>query len=346
MRTRWFALVLSFSLLSGLTARIAVAELTAASVWGHDFAAAEAEATRLKRPLVIHFGATYCPPCRRMEKEVLHTPQVLKTLDAGFVAVKVDLPSNPALQKRFNVQSMPTDVILSPDGRVLARAEGYDGAAATKQKYVNNLTKIDNQYAAAGTRLPRTAAGAVDQKLPSIPAIPDRALAGNDKLVPQPTEPRKVDVPGDSVPGVTPPADGEIDRTVPPEFPEIIVAMDGYCPVTLRTSRTWKTGNKDFATEYDGQVFYFTAAEKMQEFKANPERFAPRLLGCDPVVLAESDLAIRGSTKFGAYYEGSLFLFQTAESRARFKKTPQRYSQLKHVLRPEDVKRVASNSDK
>ena len=345
MRIRNFVLTLGFVLLTGVSAR---AELDPNTVWGHDFAAAETEAARLQRPLVVHFHAVWCGPCRKMEKELLHTQQLMKSIDAGFVAVKVDVDRNPKVQQRFKVTNMPTDLILSPDGKILSRSEGYD--ATIRQKYLNNFNRIDGQYAKAGTRLPRTVPSAGEPQQPliasTVPAIPDRAVASKDKLVPQPSEPRKVDVPAESTTGAIPQNEDLQDGPVTSEPAEIQVAMDGYCPVTLRTSRTWKTGSKDIALEHDGQVFYFTAAEKRDEFKAHPEKFAPRLLGCDPVVLAENDLAIRGSTKFGAFYEGSLFLFESADSRTKFKKTPTRYSQLKHAIKPEDVKKVASTTGK
>lgn len=347
MRTRWFALTLSFSLLSSLTARQALADPTADSVWMTDFAAAQAEATKLNRPLVVHFYGKTCPPCRQMEKEVLNTPQLLKLLDNGFVAVKlpVEKAANLKLLHKYGSEMMPTDVVLSPEGKVLSQSTGF----VSHRDYLAKISKIDAKYAAEGNRLAK--AGAVPNEQPpaltnSVPAIPDRAIASNDKLVPQPSEPRKVAVPGESTPGAAPSAEPLQDGNATPEVVEIQVAMDGYCPVTLRTTRTWKAGNKDFSLEHDGQVYYFTAADKLQEFKANPDRFAPRLLGCDPVVLAESDLAVRGSTKFGAFYEGSLFLFESAESRTKFKKTPTRYSQLKHALKPEDVKKIASNTDR
>ena len=92
MRIRWIALSLSIFAFSATAAR---AGLTPTDVWGHDLAAAEAEAAKLQRPLVIHFHATWCGPCKKMEKELLNTPHVLKSLDAGFVAVKVDLTNNP-----------------------------------------------------------------------------------------------------------------------------------------------------------------------------------------------------------------------------------------------------------
>jgi YHS domain-containing protein len=149
-------------------------------------------------------------------------------------------------------------------------------------------------------------------------------------------------VPAEATPRAAPSSDELQDSRPTTEIAEIFVAMDGYCPVTLRATRTWKAGSKEFAHEHEGQTYFFTSADKLAEFQTNPDKYAPRLLGCDPVTLADNDLAIRGSTKFGAFYEGALFLFENAESRTKFKKTPTRYSQLKHALKPEDVKKVAS----
>jgi YHS domain-containing protein/thiol-disulfide isomerase/thioredoxin len=343
MQIRW--IVLSLSIFSFSAA--ARAGLTPTDVWGHDLAAAEAEAAKLQRPLVIHFHASYCGPCKRMEKELLHTPQVLKTLDAGFVAVKVDLQKHQKIGQRFNVTGMPTDVILGPDGKKLARTEGYDPEGTVKQQWLQNLARVDGQFAKAGKRLPRQSPVGNDQpQLASNSTSPkqERAVVSADKLVPQPTEPHKVDAPRESTPSL-PKVNHELDGDdAAPAAPEIQVAMDGFCPVTLRNSRTWKKGDKDLTFEHEGQVYFFTASEKLAEFKANPDKFAPRVLGCDPVKLTENNLAVRGSTKYGAFYEGALFLFESAESRSKFKQTPIRYSQLKHALKPSDVKRVASTA--
>src|SRR5690242_1763666 len=113
MRSPSFALSLCVaSLITAVEARVVCADATPAGVWKTDFAAAQAEAKNLNRPLVVHFGATWCAPCRRMEKEVLHSSQVLKSLDAGFVAVKVDVDRNPKVQAKYRVENLPTDIIL------------------------------------------------------------------------------------------------------------------------------------------------------------------------------------------------------------------------------------------
>jgi YHS domain-containing protein/thiol-disulfide isomerase/thioredoxin len=338
MRASQFALSFWLIIASSTTGLLACADAATPSAWMTDFAAAETEAKRLNWPLLVHFYGPGCIPCRKMENELLQTAPVLKHLESGFLAVKVDLARNPKLQARFQIALMPTDLILSPDGKVLVRTEGYEGEP-DRARYLANLAKIDKQF--AGKRLSRTAAAAE----PTIakekgPATKERVVASGDKLVPYPTEPKKVDASGDST------IQDDIDEVPATSAASIQVALDGYCPVTLRTTRLWKIGSKEFSLEHEGQTYYFTSSEKLAEFKAHPVRYAPRLLGCDPVVLAESDLAIRGSTQFGAFFDGNLFLFESAESRAKFRKTPARYSNLKQVVKPEDVKKIASATDK
>ncbi len=334
MRTTWFALSLCLTVASGTATRVALADPTPASVWKTDFAAAEAEAKSLNRPLVVHFGAVWCGPCKKMEKEVLHIPSTLKVLEAGFVAVKVDVDRSPDVSKRFGIKNMPTDLILSPEGKVLARSEGY--TTGDQPKYMGNLAKVSPQYPA---RTP-------PKKDHAIASLPPTSPTMKEKLAPPPN---KIDPPVESrsIESTTPDDVDKVPELEPnDDADDVQVAMDGYCPVTLRTTRSWKAGNKSISLEYDGQIYYFTTAEKRDEFRAHPGRYAPRLLGCDPVTLADNDIAVRGSTQFGAFYDGALFLFESADSRAKFRKSPTRYSQLKHVLKPEDVKNnVASNVD-
>lgn len=342
-------------LVAGASRPLAAADLNPATVWMTDFSKAQAESKRLNRPLVVHFHTHYCPPCRQMEKDVLNTAQVLKQLDAGFVAVKVNLSArvNAAVQAKYRVEAMPTDLVLSPEGKVLARSEGYDGrTGADRQKYLNSIARIDAQYAKDGKRLARTdpaaeakspvETAATNKEVPppaqAVPAVATATPMVN-KLVPEPAEPRPV---------ADPAAVAKEERPIPAATPAF-VALDGYCPVTLRTTRTWKAGSKQFSLEHDGQTFFFLAAANRDEFRSNPARYAPRLMGCDPVVLSDSDLAIRGSTKFGAFYEGDLFLFESAETRARFRKDPARYTRVRHVLKPEDIQdgpKVASATAK
>jgi YHS domain-containing protein/thiol-disulfide isomerase/thioredoxin len=345
MRIRWCVLTIAilFSLGSAVWA-----DLNKDSIWNRDFKTAEAEAKRLKRPLVIHFGAKWCTYCVQMENDLLTTPPMLKLLDSGFIAVKVDIDKNPALKERFKIDSLPADLIVSPDGKVLAQTKGYN--TEIRQRYLQEIGRIDKQYAQSGTRLPKSTpiAGESTQiatnDQPAKPAT--QTAASGEKLVPQPTEPKKVEAPQIAQTEKNSAAD-ELEIQQPQAEPqEPQVAMEGYCAVTLRNTRTWKKGSADFTLEHQGLMYQFQSATEMKEFQGNPERFAPRLLGCDAVELGDNNLAVRGSTRFGAYYDGALYLFESAESRTKFKKAPARYALLKHSLKPEELKRLASADDK
>jgi len=87
----------------------------ASSHWRTDFAQAHAESVKLDRPLIVHFHASYCFPCRQMEKDVLNSPEVTRIIDAGYVAVKVDVQQRPDLQAKYKVEYLPTDVIVAPN---------------------------------------------------------------------------------------------------------------------------------------------------------------------------------------------------------------------------------------
>lgn len=92
--------------------------------WFESFAAAEQEARGQGKPLLIDFGADWCPACRRMTAEVLSLPQVAGAL-ADFVLVRVDVDEHPGLASRYGVTALPTFVATDAGGRELHRFEGY-----------------------------------------------------------------------------------------------------------------------------------------------------------------------------------------------------------------------------
>ena len=109
--------------------------------------------------------------------------------------------------------------------------------------------------------------------------------------------------------------------------------MDGYSPVAMHRQRKWVAGKRQFTWRHHGVTYWLASEAERREFRADPRKFAPRLLGCDPVVLNETDRAVRGSLQFGAIFDGGLYFFVSGASRTKFRANPLNYTRTRHVLR-------------
>lgn len=277
---------LSLALLLAFTQQSALA-----GNWMADVAAAQKESKRQGKPLLMHFYADWCGPCRQMDGTTLNTPEVLRTLGRDFIGVKVNSDHYKGLTEQFNVQSLPSDVIVSPDGRVLAHTVG----AQTKEQYLGRLAHIDSRFKAQEkTKLSST---------------------GNEGSNSAGTEPLKpVDEPK-----------SRPNETTRRESDARFIGLNGYSPIALFKRREWVKGSREHSTSHNGVVYLFSHPDELAEFESNPGKYAPRLIGCDPVVFVETERAIPGSTRFGAYFEGDLFLFVSSATRDQFKQEPEKY---------------------
>ena len=137
------SLVTCCAAVAGLVSAIALGAETPTRGWMSDFNKAEAEAKRLGVPLVIHFYADWCGPCRQMEADVLHRPEVLAELGTRSIGVKVNSDHRGDVVTRFGISALPSDVIVGPDGKVLVQTTGMQERA----NYVARIAGYGNQYA-------------------------------------------------------------------------------------------------------------------------------------------------------------------------------------------------------
>ncbi len=95
----------------------------AAFTWVEDFDAGLAEARRTNRPVLLKFYATWCAPCRILDREVFSRQDVAEAL-AGWVPISIDVDKQEPIADRYEISSIPVMLALSPTGEVLARVNG------------------------------------------------------------------------------------------------------------------------------------------------------------------------------------------------------------------------------
>ena len=79
------------------------------------------------RPVLVKFTASWCPPCKVMDREVFGRAAIAEELSKRARVVAVDIDEHKDLAQRYNVQAVPTMVLII-GGEVKARAEsGMDG---------------------------------------------------------------------------------------------------------------------------------------------------------------------------------------------------------------------------
>ena len=75
----------------------------------------------------------------------------------------------------------------------------------------------------------------------------------------------------------------------------------------------------------------------MKQFEASPEKYAPKLHGCDPVVLNSLGTPLPGSIALGAVVNGDLYFFASETSRELFKKNPNQFLKADQLVRGEEL---------
>lgn len=303
--------------------------------WMTNFDEAEAAAKKAGVPLVVHFWAPWCGPCRNMEAEVLSSQNVQAMLGKGIIGVKVNSDENKNLVSRFGVTALPTDVFVSPDGKVLTRSVGSPGL----QGYLAKL----GQYRATqpapvvpSRSLQQAVAKAEDPKVQTVtaakPVIED--VAETEKPIVglnAATEETKDSTVASSE--SKPAADAPTTPSLPVAKNKALrkadglrLGLNGYSPVLLTDATKWQKGDPQFSYNFQGVQYRLTSAEELETFKASPEKFIPALHGCDPVSLVKDQTVTSGFVELGASFRSRMYFFTTKASRDEFLKSPEQFA--------------------
>jgi len=314
-----------------LCALLVVSASAMGAGWEHDFETALMRARASEQPLLIHFHAHWCGPCRNMERNVLNTAEVLSALTTNLVGVKVESDARRDLIQRYGITALPS--------HVLHRASG----TASRSGYVAKLTRFGKP-----SRIPTLTVVTAPTTTSNI-----KAARRTQSLMPTQTvvEPEQsvavaeqsVAVAEQSVVVQKQAVDAPASRTFDAEFTQIDdaedpdstlttsqsglrIGLDGYCPVALSTGPKWIKGTTEFRFEHQRVNYFMSSAAQLKKFRANPGKYIPHLHGCDPVALQDENRIQSGAIELGASYRDRVYFFATESNRAAFLKTPERFS--------------------
>lgn len=92
--------------------------------WAKGFEEALAQAKTENKPVLVDFYATWCGPCKLMDKNTYSNAQVASEL-TNWVSVKIDVDQHAALSKSYKIEGIPTTVLLTPEGKTISTTIGY-----------------------------------------------------------------------------------------------------------------------------------------------------------------------------------------------------------------------------
>jgi len=298
--------------------------------WLTDLEAATKQAAETNRLVLVHFWAPWCSPCMRLEREVFSHRGLAPALDRQFVRCKLNDDKSQKISQQFGIESLPADVIITPQGQVLAKIPSPQSAS----EYVSQMSQVAANYQLATTQtagqLAATTPAAMHaagytQGVPGAPVtaqIPNAQQATVSTAAHQPASPYQPNSPylvQGSAPGV-PPQPAATTAVVP------AFALDGYCPVQLAEHQRWIPGDRAHGAVYLGHTYLFAGPEEKRRFTLEPDRFSPVAAGCDCILLLEHSQQVPGKREHGVFFGGRVYLFSSEETLARFSQDPRRYA--------------------
>ena len=247
--------------------------------WLVSFEEASALAASQNVPLIVHFEASWCGPCRTMEASVLNQAAVHDQLARQFVGVRVDADHHPDLVTRFKISSLPTEVVISNSGDELARYVGITNLNSYVAR-LNSLAGRENQVASSDDKSEASSPEDDDKTRSCLIVRRDGKMVGLGGFSPVALIAGRVWERGneefvgsyETVDYFFRSAD---ERDLFLKSPEnYIPRLHGCDPVSLYMKNRAEAGAIEFGAFYKGQLYFFASVQNRERFQRNPDWYA------------------------------------------------------------------------
>ncbi|HEY4287964.1 MAG TPA: thioredoxin fold domain-containing protein [Puia sp.] len=153
--------------------------------------AVKEKAKQENKYIFVDCYATWCGPCKKMDKDVYTIDSIGQFFNSNFLSIKVQVDSSAkdneeiqkwytdakAIQREYKITSLPTFLFFSPEGKLVHKGIGYQFPSAFSS-LARNATNPQKQYFTLLEAFQRSKLAYTD-----MPELTNTALSNQDRMI-------------------------------------------------------------------------------------------------------------------------------------------------------------------